>query len=400
MKRCVGFSKYVMLTVLLGLGFYSMRPQEFEVTATSGRTYTSPSLPSGYADGFDFPVGGGNATGYYTARRMVPYQHMGDDWNGNGGGNSDYGDPVLAIAHGKVVYSQNYGSDWGEVVIVRHKYRDSGGSTKYVDSLYGHVINRRVSVGQSVRRGQRIASIGNNRGMYVAHLHLEIRKNINIGIRAWAYPKSYANYHQPTTFINSHRPGKIKSPSPSLRIAKSTTKKPSQPKKEEPPMLFPLPKPDIVKAPSALLAKLQSKPSSSSPKKSTASSPAKPQGRSQSLGTALGFNRSSTSMTAKTSPAKSGSSQTTTAQIRTTISSKSSKPRLFSSSTSQKPERNGLLRSVFSKDAKVERTSVKERRVTVSHFRSSKTKSVSSPASSKTSKSGGFLKKAFSKKKK
>tara|TARA_R110002096_G_scaffold316010_10_gene510373 strand:+ start:27156 stop:28388 length:1233 start_codon:yes stop_codon:yes gene_type:complete len=410
MKRCVGISKFAILSVLLALGFYSIRPQDFEVTATSGRTYTSPSLPTGYADGFDFPVGGGSAYGYYTARRMVPYQHMGDDWNGNGGGNSDYGDPVLAIAHGKVVYSQNYGSDWGEVVIIRHKYRDSGGSTKYVDSLYGHVISRRVSVGQSVRRGQRIASIGNNRGMYVAHLHLEIRKNINIGIRAWAYPKSYANYHQPTSFINSHRPGKLKTPRPSLNIAKSSpSTKPTDSKKSEAPMLFPLPKPEIVNAPAALLAKLQSSAASVAERnaKSTPSASGSER-KSASLASSLGFSRGNTSVVAKTNSSKSSNSSSTTARIRTTIATNnSSTSRSTASLSSERREKNGLFRKVFNKEARIESTSPRERRVSVSHTRSaaSSSKGRTSSSSSKSSSSSrssqkrGLFKKVFSKKK-
>ena len=197
----------------------------------SYRNTTASSLPTNFADGFDFPVGGGTGAGYYTARRMTPYGHMGDDWNGRSGGNSDLGDPVLSIADGLVVYSHDYGSSWGQVVIVRHKYRDRSGQTKYVDSFYGHVRSRLVSVGQQVRRGQRIASIGNNRGMYVAHLHMEIRKNINVGIQTWNFSKSHANYHQPTSFIASHRPGMI-SKGTDLRLARNTKKaKPSpQPK--------------------------------------------------------------------------------------------------------------------------------------------------------------------------
>jgi hypothetical protein len=141
------------------------------------------------------------------ARKMTPNGHLGDDWNGTGGGNSDYGDPVFAIADGVVVYSENFGSNWGQVIIVRHKYRE-GGSVKQVDSLYGHVINRRVSMGNSVRRGQQIAQIGNNNGMYLAHLHLEIRRNTEIGIQAWNYSKGLSNYCRPDQFIASHRPGK------------------------------------------------------------------------------------------------------------------------------------------------------------------------------------------------
>ncbi len=175
------------------------------------RTTTLDALPKRIADGFDFPVGStGDAEGYYMARSMTPYHHMGDDWNGVGGGNSDLGDPIYAIADGLVVYSYPYGSDWGEVIIIRHKYINHRGEEDYVDSLYGHVQNRRVKVGNRVRRGDFIAEIGNNDGMYMAHLHLEIRKNIDIGIQTWLHSKSSSNYLVPKSFIAQHRPGSAK----------------------------------------------------------------------------------------------------------------------------------------------------------------------------------------------
>ena len=183
-------------------------------------------MPDRIADGFDFPVGrGGDAAGYYMARKMSPYGHLGDDWNGTGGGNSDYGDPVRAIADGIVVYSENFGSNWGQVIIVRHKYRENDGSVRMVDSLYGHVINRRVSLGTPVRRGQQIAQIGNNNGMYLAHLHLEIRRNTDIGIQSWNFSKGLSNYCRPDQFIAGHRPGK--SSDASLRLAAATPPTPS-----------------------------------------------------------------------------------------------------------------------------------------------------------------------------
>jgi len=174
--------------------------------AENARLYTSPVVPNRIADGFDFPVGGGDAIGYYMARGMTPNYHLGDDWNGRGGGNTDLGDPIYAIADGVVVYSYPYGSNWGEVIIIRHTYRDNAGKIDHVDSLYGHVQDRRVRMGDRVRRGQMIAEIGNNNGMYAAHLHLEIRKNISIGIQAWNYSKGYANYERPRDFIAANRP--------------------------------------------------------------------------------------------------------------------------------------------------------------------------------------------------
>ena len=52
------------------------------------------------ADGFDFPVGKPDAEGYYRLRGYRANGHLGEDWNGKRGGNTDLGDPVYAIANG------------------------------------------------------------------------------------------------------------------------------------------------------------------------------------------------------------------------------------------------------------------------------------------------------------
>lgn len=58
-------------------------------------------------DGFDFPVGKPDGKGYYRSRglRLKSPRHMGEDWNGNGGGNTDLGDPVYSVGHGVVTYA-------------------------------------------------------------------------------------------------------------------------------------------------------------------------------------------------------------------------------------------------------------------------------------------------------
>ncbi|MEY3479710.1 MAG: hypothetical protein RIQ71_485 [Verrucomicrobiota bacterium] len=156
--------------------------------------------PTRSADGFDMPVGKPDAEGYYRSRGLIVGRHMGDDWNGKAGGNTDLGAPVYCTAHGLVVYARDARMGWGKLVIVRHAYWQ-GSKWNYVDSLYAHLHQIFVREGQQVKRGQLVGSIGTNRGMYTAHLHFEIRKNLRIGINQGSYRKDLSNYYRPYDFI-------------------------------------------------------------------------------------------------------------------------------------------------------------------------------------------------------
>lgn len=160
------------------------------------------------ADGFDFPVGKPDATGYYKARglRLRPPVHFGEDWNGRGGGDTDLGDPVYNIGDGVVTFAYDVRQGWGNVVIIRHAYRDpSSGQVRFCDSLYGHLRDMMVRTGQIVKRGQQVGTIGNNRGMYAAHLHFEIRHNLSIGMQRESVERNMTNWADPTAFIQRYR---------------------------------------------------------------------------------------------------------------------------------------------------------------------------------------------------
>lgn len=158
------------------------------------------------ADGFDYPVGPPDAKGYYIYRGFWPNGHLGDDWNGVGGGNTDYGDPVHSIGEGVVTLAGNMRKGWGNTVIIRHAFRDRAtGRVLLIDSFYTHLKDIRVKLHQRVGRGERIGSIGSNRGMYAAHLHFEVRKNINIGMHRSKYKRDYSNYYSPKKFIQANR---------------------------------------------------------------------------------------------------------------------------------------------------------------------------------------------------
>jgi murein DD-endopeptidase MepM/ murein hydrolase activator NlpD len=156
------------------------------------------------ADGFDIPVGKPDGEGYYKARGYRPNGHLGEDWNGKNGGDSDLGDPVCAIAHGVVLFAQDFGHGWGNVVIIRHVFEEEG-QKKVVDSLYGHLDQIQTRYGVHVKRGQQIGTIGTGGGRYPAHLHFEIRRDLRVGMARHRFPRDDRSYHNPTEFILARR---------------------------------------------------------------------------------------------------------------------------------------------------------------------------------------------------
>src|SRR5438874_12301606 len=94
------------------------------------------SLPT--ASHFDFPLGNENGAMAYNAQHFTDNKHLGDDLNGIGGENSDLGDPIYAVADGRVLLAREGGAGWGNVVILLHAYLENG-ERKYLQSYYGHV---------------------------------------------------------------------------------------------------------------------------------------------------------------------------------------------------------------------------------------------------------------------
>ena len=84
--------------------------------------------------------------------------------------NGKAGDAILAAADGKIVYAGNGLRGYGELVIIKH-------NATYL-TAYGH--NRKIVVkeGQNVKRGQKIAEMGNTDADRVK-LHFELRKQGN-----------------------------------------------------------------------------------------------------------------------------------------------------------------------------------------------------------------------------
>ncbi|MDZ4404354.1 M23 family metallopeptidase [Prosthecobacter sp.] len=173
--------------------------------ATNAPAQSGSTMRVRLADGFDFPVGKPDADGYYKARGYWPNGHLGEDWNGRGGGDSDLGVPIYAIGRGVVIFSQNIGVGWGNCILVRHIFREADGRIAMVDSLYAHLNERKVKLHEFVEKGQLVGTMGGNNGMYPVHLHLEVRKNLHIGMNRSQFARDSSNYYSPTSFINAHR---------------------------------------------------------------------------------------------------------------------------------------------------------------------------------------------------
>jgi Peptidase family M23 len=159
------------------------------------------SIPT--ASHFDFPLGNENGAMAYNAQHFTENKHLGDDLNGIGGENSDLGDPIYAIADGRVLLAREGGPGWGNVVILLHAYLENG-QRKYVQSYYGHVQDMLVRPNETVKRGQQIATVGTANGRYFAHLHFEMREFITPFIGA-GYREDTRGWINPTKFIEEHR---------------------------------------------------------------------------------------------------------------------------------------------------------------------------------------------------
>jgi murein DD-endopeptidase MepM/ murein hydrolase activator NlpD len=94
-------------------------------------------------------------------------------------------DDVRAIADGKVVRANQVPgySNYGRYIVIEH---DWDGSPYY--SLYGHLSEIAVAVGQKVNRGERIARMGyTGEGLNQAraHVHLELNLMFNRNFESW-----------------------------------------------------------------------------------------------------------------------------------------------------------------------------------------------------------------------
>jgi len=182
---------------------------------SSNDSFTTPSVERDAAESFVFPLGEGavptdanDGDGWYDAQDFGVFNeneqkyHLGEDWNGEGGGDTDLGEPVVSAGIGDIVYADQ-AEGWGNVVIVRHTLPDGS----EVESLYGHLESISRTKG-TITKGEQVGTIGTGGDQYPAHLHLEIRMPES---SHWGQPgPGYSNTSQPngwlepTEFIAKH----------------------------------------------------------------------------------------------------------------------------------------------------------------------------------------------------
>ena len=179
-------------------------------TQTITPTPTPTPVPKTVAQKFAYPVGKtefltqakDKKDEWYNALEFGENNHLGEDWNKNSGGNTDCGEAVYAIADGTIVYAENAGIGWGNVVIIEHNLADG----THVQSLYGH-LRKILKTSGEVKLREQIGEVGNADGKYLCHLHLELREEIcpMWNTAGGGYSADRKGWLDPSDFIDKHR---------------------------------------------------------------------------------------------------------------------------------------------------------------------------------------------------
>ncbi len=126
-------------------------------------------------------VGGKWGRGFgFTRKVRTELRHNGIDIG------AKLGTPVRAAAEGLVIYSDNTLRDLGNAVMILHP----GGWT----TLYGHNLRTTVQPGWYVKRGERIALVGQTGAAWGPHVHFELRDN-----GRWRDPAPFITGYQDET---------------------------------------------------------------------------------------------------------------------------------------------------------------------------------------------------------
>ncbi len=186
---------------------------------------TTPQPPAGtfLADGYDSPIGteverrssqvwpgrwiDASPFGrlYFVGTPSEAY-HTGADLNLPSDG--DRFAPIYSAASGVVVFAGRLPT-WGNVIIIKHDPLTKNGRIMY--GRYAHVDRMLVSIGNRVKRGQQIATVGNAFGQWAYHLHFDLSPTTILETEPQHWPGKdqtalLQNYIDPRAFIEANRP--------------------------------------------------------------------------------------------------------------------------------------------------------------------------------------------------
>ena len=166
-----------------------------------------PSLP--IADEFDTPLRPPDGAGAVISLPYLEVGHLGEDWT-TAKGDAALGEPVYSIADGWVSVAYDFAAAWGKVVFICYRLPD-GRYPPFVEVMYAQLNSMDVVSGQFVKRGQKIGTVGNANGLYLAHLHWEVRTAAGLGLGLGFDPR-HDNRLGPSEFLGAHRGNRFKQP--------------------------------------------------------------------------------------------------------------------------------------------------------------------------------------------
>ncbi len=140
--------------------------------------------------------------------------HMGEDWNGNCGGDTDAGYPLFAIADGKVSWKDDVNnSAGGYKLYIRYSFPYAHGSNgvQTWDSGYFHLNGFASGIGNGVTvyPGQEVAYLGGTGG-WPAHLHWEGQWDSSVSLTENSYKNPLTvsealKYRAPSLVVDDRR---------------------------------------------------------------------------------------------------------------------------------------------------------------------------------------------------
>lgn len=227
-RRLLPIVAFVLTAVVRGL---AEEPATPAASAPAHLELAKKLLDPGLADGFDFPVGGPEGQAPYisrTTRRKYAgwkvtfrpgetdadsdQRHTGEAWNGSGGGATDAGQPVFAVAAGTVRDIKD--TPRGPAVTIEHRFVENG-ALRTVWSVSSGLADVNLKAGDPVKRRQQLGTIANRGAGTRVQLYLEIRTQ-------WPPPDeadSVAGCKSPSEFIRNHRKLTVPAKEKSIIIA-------------------------------------------------------------------------------------------------------------------------------------------------------------------------------------